>query len=297
MEHLWPKPPTNPLSTCPLPSSTVTAAVAPSLVSIRSGRARSSGFAWKQNLIVTADDTLSDDGETTVTLASGEAVPARIAGRDPTTDVALLRIEHADVASAPLGAGIARAGALVLAIGAEKGGQSAALGVVAHAAGAWRSLRGGDIDARIELDVRLRRSAEGGLVVDAGGQAIGMAVFGPRRRVLVIPTATIERTAARLEAHGHIARGYLGLGLQAVAVDDGGSGIMVMSVDPKGPSAVAGVRQGDILLAVDGEAMRSVQGLLRVLGPDSVGRTLKFDLRRAGEPVTISLTIAEKPTN
>ncbi|WP_204280305.1 hypothetical protein, partial [Raoultella ornithinolytica] len=68
--------------------------------------------------------------------------------------------------------------------------------------GSWQSMRGGEIDARIELDTRLRGTAEGGLVVNAAGQAFGMAVFGPRRRVLVIPSATIERVATKLESHG-----------------------------------------------------------------------------------------------
>jgi S1-C subfamily serine protease len=95
-------------------------------------------------------------------------------------------------------------------------------------------MRGGEIDARTELDLRLRQSAEGGLAFDVAGQAIGMAVFGPRRRVLVIPSGTIERVAAMLESHGRIARGYLGLGLQPVALQGGeGSGAIVMSVDPQ----------------------------------------------------------------
>src|SRR5262245_52947505 len=83
-------------------------------------------------------------------------------------------------------------GALLLAVGAEGGTSTATLGVVSRASGSWRSLRGGEIDARIEVDLRLRQSAEGGLMLDASGTAIGMAVLGPRRRVLVIPTATIE---------------------------------------------------------------------------------------------------------
>ncbi len=275
----------------------LTAAAAPSLVSIRCGRARSSGFVWRQGLIATADDALPDDGDIAVTLASGDAVPARVAGRDSTTDIALLRVERTDLAPAPLAIGAVRAGALVLALGADDGSPSAALGVVARAGGPWRSLRGGEIDARIELDLRLRRNAEGGLALDAAGQAIGMTVFGPRRRVLVIPAATIERTAARLDRDGRIARGHLGLGLQTVAVDDDGSGTMVMSVDPKGPASSAGIRQGDILLAADGEPVHSVQALFRRLGPDSVGRTIRFDLRRAGAPVAVSVTVAEKPAN
>lgn len=272
------------------------AGTAPSLVSVSSGRSRSSGFVWRPELIVTADEALSEDAEFTVKLWNGDAVGAQLVGRDPTTDIALLRVDRSDLQPISLTASAVGVGALVIAMGAEDGKPTAALGVVSHTAGAWRSLRGGAIDARIELDLRLRRSAEGGLVLDAAGQSVGMAVFGPRRRVLVIPSTTVERVAAKLESHGHIARGYLGLGLQPVAIDGSdGSGAMVMSVDPKGPGALAGVHQGDILVAWNGEPIRHMQSLLRALGPDSVGQTVTLGLRRAGTTQQVPLTITERP--
>jgi S1-C subfamily serine protease len=165
--------------------------------------------------------------------------------------------------------------------------------VVSLAGGSWRSLRGGDIDARLELDVRLHHSQEGGLALDASGQAIGMAVLGPRR-VLVIPTATIERVATRLESHGRIARGYLGVGLQAIKLDDG-IGAMVMSVDKSGPSAAAGIRQGDVIVGWNDEKISGVRQLLRSLGPDSVGQVVDLLVRRGGEPMRFKMTIGERP--
>ena len=149
----------------------------------------------------------------------------------------------------------------------------ASFGVVSRAGGPWRSLRGGEIDARIELDLRLRRSAEGGIALETSGAAYGMAVFGPRRRVLVIPAATIERVADKLASHGRIPRGYLGLGLHQVRLTGAdGMGAMVMSVDPNGPGAAAGVHQGDVIVTFNGEPIRRVQSLLRALGPDLWGR-------------------------
>jgi S1-C subfamily serine protease len=174
------------------------ASAAPSVVAIHSSRSRSSGFVWRPGLIITADETLSEEDEFIVTLSGGDTVAAHLVGRDPTTDIALLRVES-DLQPFSLTESPMVAGALVVAVGAEEDASTVALGVVSRASGPWRSLRGGDIDARIELDMRLRKSAEGGLVLDAGGEAIGMAVFGPRRRVLVIiPTATIERIAPKL---------------------------------------------------------------------------------------------------
>src|SRR5262245_24959966 len=170
-----------------------------------------------------------------------------------------------------------------------------ALGIVSRSAGPWRSLRGGEIDARIELDLRLRRSAEGGLAFDAAGRPIGMTVFGPRQRVLVIPSATIARVAARLQSHGRIPRGYLGLGLRLVAIEGGRSGAMVMNVDPRGPGATASIIQGDIIIDWNSKPIRHVQSILRALGPDSIGQTVTIGLRRAGETKQVSLTITERP--
>ncbi|MGA7371910.1 MAG: S1C family serine protease [Methyloceanibacter sp.] len=271
------------------------AKVAPGIVSVHSHRSRSSGFVWRPGLIVTADEALSEEGEFAVTLADGDTVAAQLAGRDSTTDVALLRVDRAELQPVLLEALPVAAGALAVAVGAEDGTPTVAVGVVSRATGAWRSLRGGEIEARIELDLRLRRSAEGGVTLNAAGQAIGMAVFGPRRRVLVIPSATIERVAAKLESHGRIARGYLGLGLQPVAIEGGDeSGAMVMSVDPQGPGAAAGLYQGDIIVSWNSEPIRHVYSLLRALGPDSVGHTVTLGLRRAGETKQVPLTIAER---
>jgi S1-C subfamily serine protease len=172
----------------------------------------------------------------------------------------------------------------------------AAFGTVSFVGGAWRSFRGGEIDARIELDLSLRRAGEGGVALDASGRAFGMVVFGPRRRVLVIPAATIERVAATLETHGKVPRGYLGLGLQPTKVDgDDGLGVMVMSVDPKGPGAAAGVRQGDVIIKWNDQPIQGVRMLLRTLGPATVGSTVKLALRRGGEPVEVHLTLSERP--
>jgi S1-C subfamily serine protease len=271
------------------------AQLAPSLVSVASHRMQASGFVWRPGLIVTSDEGLAEEGQVTVTLPGGEAVAARIAGRDPGTAIALLRVERSDLQPVAMAAGIPPAGALALAVGADEGAPVAALGLIGVSKGPWQSLRGGEIDARVELDVRLRRTAEGGLAVNAAGQAFGMTVFAPRRRVLVIPAVTIGRVAARLETHGRMPRGYLGLALRPVAVEGGGAGIMVMGVDPGGPGAAAGIHQGDVVVGWDGQAVERLQPLLRSLGPDSVGKSLALELRRGGQPHKANLTIGERP--
>jgi S1-C subfamily serine protease len=271
----------------------IVAGAAPAIVSVHSHRSRASGFVWKPGLVVTADEALAEEGEVSIILADGTTRTASIAGRDHTTDVALLRFDAKEIAPVKFSPDIPRLGSLSVVVAAERGVPAAALGAVSLVGGRWRSLRGGEIDARIELDVRLRHSHQGGLALNASGEAFGMAVEGARR-VLVIPAATIERVAGRLETHGRIARGYLGVGLQPVKLDDG-VGAMVMSVDNTGPSAAAGIRQGDVIVGWNDEKISGVRSLLRALGPESVGSVVDVAIRRGGEPVRCKLTIGERP--
>lgn len=277
-------------------TSAAVAGVAPALVTLTSGRARFSGLVWRPDLVVTADEALPDEGEVRVTLAGGTTATAVIAGRDAATDIAVLRLAAAAPAVARLSPAAPAVGALAIAVGASEGMPVAALGIVSVAGGPWRSLRGGEIAHRIELDLRARRAMEGGLVLDAAGAAFGMLVAGPRRRALVIPAATIERVADRLASHGRMPRGWLGLALQPVRVDGvDARGLMVVASDPKGPGADAGIRQGDVLTAWNGAALGRGMGVARELGADSVGRTVVLDVRRGGETRQVSLTIGERP--
>jgi S1-C subfamily serine protease len=269
---------------------------ASSIVAVKSAHSRSSGFFWRPGIIVTAEEALAEEGDLTATLPNGESLAARIVGRDHTTDIALLRVDRSDLPPIPLDTKPVPVGALAFAVGAEDGAPTAAMGVVSRSIGPWWSLRGGEINARIELDLRMRQSAEGGLAIDATGRVIGMTAFGPRRRVLVIPSATIDRVAARLEKYGHIPRGYLGLGFQLVSIEGGERGVMVMNLEPQGPGAKAGVHQGDIIVTWNGEPIRHVRSLLRALGPDSVGQTVTLGLRRGGGMKDVPLTIGERPT-
>ena len=269
-------------------------AVAPSVVEIASRKSLSTGFFWREGLIVTAEEALADEGEIAVELADGARHAVQLVGRDPATDVALLRLEGVATRPAPLTTELPRPGALTLLAAAAESAPLIAFGVVAVVRPAWRSMRGGHIDARIELDLRLRRRAEGGLALDASGAPYGMAVRGPRGRTLVIPAATIERVAKLLLDHGGVPRGYLGLGLSEVGVDDG-IGLMVVSVDASGPGAASGMLQGDIILRWDGEPVPSLHRLLRSLDHMAIGRTVKLDLRRGGAPADATLTVGTRP--
>ena len=275
--------------------SNVAAKIAPSIVSVHSNRSRSSGFVWQPGLVLTAEEPLADEGQIAVEPMHGTVATAEVVGRDATTDVALLRVKDLSLAPISLLSPSVSTGHVAITVGTEDGDAVAAFGIVSRVSGPWRSLRGGEIDARIELDVRLRPSVEGGLALNASGEVIGMVVAGARRRVLVIPNVTVERVATLLARHGYIARGYLGLGLQPVTVEGSeGPGAIVMSIDPKGPAGAAGIHQGDVLVTWNNEPIRNVRFLLQALGPESVGKEVTFGMRRGGERREVQLTIGER---
>jgi S1-C subfamily serine protease len=268
------------------------------------GRWSSSGIHWRSGVVVTAEEALERDDEIRVTLPGGRQLDATLAGRDPTTDVAVLRFQPdglpiAATADAPL-----RAGQVALAVGNHEGAPLASLGIVALAGGAWHSRRGGTIDSLIRLDLSLHPSGEGGALVDALGQVTGMTVLGPRRRSLAIPTSTINRTVDQLLAKGHVFRGYLGAGLQSVRLgrpskdshgSSSGRGVLVVSLDPDGPAARSGLLVGDVVVAWNAEPVDRVREIMRLLGPESVGKTVDLGLVRGGTPIPLKVAIGERP--
>jgi S1-C subfamily serine protease len=272
-------------------------------VALRDSGHTFSGFYWRPDVIATAAELVSTrpGDKISVLTPSQEKLEGVVIGRDPSTDVALVRAPAtaATVSAAPSSA--PSLGALVLASGRTRHGATCAVGFIALTGARWRSMRGGDIGPRLWLDIRLRPHAEGGPVLDAAGQFIGMAVLAPRRRVLVIPAETIERVGGELLAHGRIRRAYLGVGLQKVEVsprsDDraGKSGLMIISLDPDGPAAKAGLQQGDIILAFDGNAVGSVRELSALLRNADLAQPASVDISRSSQHMKINVALAERP--
>jgi len=272
------------------------------VVAIRLAHGRHiTGMAWRSEIVVASEQSLPRKDDFEIVAAGGAVLTAKIAGRDPGTNIAILRLAQS-IASLSIAAGEARTGAVALAIGADgTGGASARLGFVNLAGAEWHSSHGGLIDRRIVLDVSLARREEGGPVFDAAGACLGMSTFGPRGQVIAIPTATIERIVPLLLKDGRIARGWLGVALQAVAVPDAlresaeqSSGLMVMSVVEGGPAAQAGILAGDIILSVDGTSTHRLRNIARQFGSDSIGRKADLRLIRSGAVITVQTTIAER---
>jgi S1-C subfamily serine protease len=151
--------------------------------------------------------------------------------------------------------------------------------------------------------MQLSPAAEGGALIDTQGRVVGMAVLGPRRRVLAIPTATVDRAVDQLLAKGHVFRGYLGAGLQPVRLGrpagdaqpaGGGRGILVVSLDPEGPAARAGLMVGDIVTAWNATPVDRVREVMRLLDPDSVGRSVDLGVLRGGAATQLKVVIGER---
>ena len=273
------------------------------IVAIRLAHERHvTGMVWQSDVIVTSEQSLPKRDEFEVVAAGGSVLSAKTAGRDPGTNIAILRLA-ASIASPSIAASEAHAGAIALAIGADgSGSASARLGLVNLTGAEWHSSRGGHIDRRIVLDLRLARREEGGPVLDAAGGCLGMSTFGPRGQVLAIPTATIERIVPVLLKNGRIPRGWLGVALQAVAVPDAlretadqSGGLMVMSVVDGGPAAKAGIVAGDIILSLGGTSTHRYRKIARHFGSDSIGQKTDLRLIRGGTVITMQTLIAEWP--
>jgi S1-C subfamily serine protease len=278
------------------------------VVAVRLGRGRSvSGIVWRSGYVVTAAERLDDEEASlrVVSATDGES-EAKVLGRDPSTDVAVLSVAPAT------GEGLSgrhavtpRAGQFALAVGrSPEHGPIVNFGGVAVVGGAWQSQLGGRIDRFLRVDASLSRAAEGGAVIDPEGNLIGMAVLGPRRAFLAIPSETIGRVVEQLVAKGRISRGYLGIAMQPVRLPEAlqklantAVGLLVSSVDPQSGAALGGMLLGDVIVGWNGEPVRDYRQVQRSLAPESVGSSLTVMAVRAGGLITLRLTVGERPSS
>lgn len=278
------------------------------VVAVNAGtRISPSGIHWRNSIIVTSDESLQRYDEITVTLSNGNSVPVTLIGHDSSTDVAVFKIENADIPVANIGdAKTLKVGHLVLGLGrSSEGDIRAAIGAVSVVSGAWRSMSGGNIDQFIRPDIRLYPGFAGGPLIDAAGSVVGMNTSGRRGTALTIPASTVNRVVDQLLAKGHIARGYLGLGMQPVRLPKNlktslnltsAAGVIVVNVEPNGPADNAGVLIGDVLVTFDGTLVNDTGDVLALLNSgDRVGKTIKVQLIRAGALVELAIFIGERP--
>lgn len=252
---------------------------------------RTSGFVWRNGLIVAAHESLGGEDAFALTLPDGSDARGEVAGRDPTTDVALIKATTAAAepwAEAP----IPPVGALVVVVGRGETSPLATMGMVGESGPAWRSIRGGRIDARLTLALRLPSRCEGGAVIDTAGRLVGMAATGAGGRAIVIPAATVTRAATTLGERGYVPRGYIGLSLHPL---EGGKGVIVVGIADGSSAASAGVAIGDIVTTWNGETVSGLRSLLDQLAGASVGQPATLGVQRGGNAIDLSLVVGERP--
>jgi len=268
-------------------------------------RLPSTGVHWKDGVVVTTEGTIRRDDNIEVTLPDGRRIPATLAGRDRGTDLAVLRIAPGSLPVATLGdPATLRPGHLVLALARlDEGGPRAAFGAVSATGGKWRCWKGGEIDQWLQSDLDIYPGFGGGPLVDAAGRIHGVNSGGLSRALATtIPVATVNRVTAQLLERGYVARGWIGAAMQPVQLDATSrqrlkheGGLLLLSVEPDAPASRAGLLIGDVIVAIDGQSVEGFDQLLDVLGAgDVVGKKLRLEVVRAGQPVSVDVVIGER---
>ena len=269
-------------------------------------RMPASGIAYAADLILTADHVVERDEEIGVLLPDNSQVAATVAGRDPGSDLALLRLEKAAAVPASLAPGEARVGQLALALGRPSSeGIEASLGVISAQGGPLRSGRGGLLEKYLRTDTIPFPGFSGGPLVDAGGLVLGLNTSGlAHGAALTIPAGLAWSVAETLAKHGHVRRGFLGVRSQPVALPpaqrqalgrEQESGLLLVSVEPGSPAEQGGLMVGDILVAVADQPVADPDALLVSLSGAVVGQPTPVEVLRGGQPQTLTVTVGERP--
>jgi S1-C subfamily serine protease len=274
-------------------------------------RQSASGILWRtdnETIVLTADHVVEREDDITVRFPDGREVKAQLIGRDPSSDLAALRLPSADLgadaAPAELSDGL-RVGNLVLAVGRPTtGGPRVSFGAVSTIDGPQRSWQGGEIEGIIYADVTLYPGFSGGPMVDLSGRVVGMSSSHlTRESGTALPIQTLQRVANTLLTHGRVRRGYLGVGTQQVPLPAAltqkaalaqDAGLLVISVEPGSPAEAGGLLVGDILVAIGGQSLTDVEALRGQLGSDRLGQALAVKVLRGGEPRDLTVTVGER---
>jgi len=270
-------------------------------------RINSSGIVWRKNLILTSSEGVRFEDGIKVLFPDGRRAEARLRGNDPGTDLALLETDTGGIAPLDLASDSKlEAGQLVLAVGRTVStGPIASFGIISGVASEWKSWRGGKLNPFVRLDLAAYPTSSGGAVVDAGGNLIGLVSTGlSRTSVLAVTRGTVDRVAQKLQDHGYVSRGYLGIALQPVALPrdlkeklklDQDTAIMILGVEQNGPAGAAGIILGDMLLQAGDRALTDPETLADALDAAAVGADLDFRVLRAGAVQDVKVRVGERP--
>lgn len=271
-------------------------------------RLPATGIVWSAaGVIVTAHHVVEQDDHVGIGLHDGRTLSARLLGRDPTTDVAVLQAQIGQgqlPLTVPTWADPAdlRVGHLALALGRPGQRVLATFGIISALGEGWRTPAGGEVDHYLQSDVVMLPGFSGGPLVDAAGHIIGMNTSAMLRGVsLTIPAPTLRRVVETILSHGHVRRGYLGVSAQAARLPallaqqlQQESGLLLGSVEADGPADKAGLFMGDTLISLDNQPVRHLDDLMALLTGERVGRPLPARIVRGGQVQTLDVVIGER---
>lgn len=263
-----------------------------------------SGIAYSEDLVLTAEHVVTREENIMVTLPDGRSVAATIAGRDPGSDLAVLRLAEKAL-SPPKTSDEVKVGQLVLALGRPtSAGMQASWGIVTATHGPVRTSRGGLLDEYIESETTPYPGFSGGPLVNTEGEVLGLNTSGlTRGSSLTIPVKVAWRLADGLSRHGTVKRGYLGIRTQPVDIREAartalkreqGDGLLVLWLEENGPAAKSGLLVGDILVAINGQSVGDPDDLFAALSSDTVGKPVPVEVLRGGRPETLQVTVGER---
>lgn len=256
-----------------------------------SGCRGGSGIAWSKDLVVTAAHLI--EGDVSFALGDG-SLDGKLVGRDLSTDIAVFRVDGKLTPAPFSGLEKSKVGHLTLSLARPGKTVRAALGMIGTLGEGFRTRGGGRIDHWLQPDGGVPSGFSGSVLLDAHGRALGMNTHGLVRGAgLTIPTSTLRRVIDELVAHGHIRRGYLGVGVSPVRFA-GRSAVVVVAIEPNGPADKAGLLVGDVVLSIEGETIEGPRDLAGFLA-DKIAAPLKVSLTRGGQPLDVTVTTRARP--
>ncbi len=271
------------------------------------GRRRypASGIAFGADLVLTADHVLTREDNISVSGADSKSISATLAGRDPGSDLALLRLGEKSLSAAKVADALPKVGALVLAVGRpSKAGLQASWGIVTAIGGPARTGRGGLLDEYIQTETVSYPGFSGGPLINTEGEVLGLNTSGlAHGNAVTIPVKAAWRIADELAKHGSVKRGYLGVRTQNVSLPESSrnalnrqqeGGLLVLWLEENGPAEKAGVLVGDILIGVGGHPVSDPDDLFVALSSETVGKSVPVEVLRGGKPETVNVMVAER---
>jgi len=263
-----------------------------------------SGIAYAADLVLTADHVVTREEDAKVLLPNGKSLKATLAGRDPGSDLALLRLSEKALNPAKTSDNV-KVGQLVLALGRpNNAGMQASWGIVTAIAGPTRTNRGGLLDEYISTETTPYPGFSGGPLVNTEGEVLGLNTSGlTRGSSLTIPVKVAWRIADELVKHGSVKRGYLGVRTQPVEITESArkalkreqsSGLLVLWLEENGPAQKGGLFVGDTLVAIGGQPVSDPDDLFAALNSDTVGKPIAVEVLRGGKPENVNVTVGER---